>query len=198
VKRNIFNYLFIAVFLAAFILAVAAFVQNLRPIISIINSQKRIAGVLSSAEQIDELLAVIRPYKKFAFIFSAMYVPAVLFFAYMIVWRVLMIFNIKIPKFVMPLTALVNTILLVIVLFMVHNVGDGLGLAQKFETAANYYSWYSSPLLPSDSNITYFAPTFWTVIMPLVFFGVTPLIYGVRNILQKNGGSGDYGDLTQK
>jgi hypothetical protein len=168
------------VFAAALVLTIIAFTQSLRPVISIINSQKRVAGILTTADEINALLAETRPYKKFALIFSAMYFPAILFFLYMIVLQIWTILHIKMPKLVLPLLSAVNTILLLIVLFSVNNIAGGLGLSPKHEVTANYFSWYTAPVFANDSNIYYFAPTFYTVIMPLLFFGLLPFIYGIK------------------
>lgn len=185
-RRNILHIIYITVFTAALLLAVIAFIQNLRPVISIINSQKRIMGVPTTAAQLDSLTTSLKPYKKFAFIFSAMYIPAILFFAYMASLRILAVCKRQMPKFILPAVAAANIILLFAALFMVNNVGGGLGLAEKFENTAKYYSWYNAPVFTAGSNIYYFAPTFYTIIMPLVFLGILPMITGLKSLLTKN------------
>lgn len=181
-RKNILNAVYIAIFAIALILAVTAFVQNLRPIVSIMGSQKRITGVATTPQALDNLTESLRPYKKFAFIFSCMYIPAILFFAYMTAARVLATLKRNMPKLVLPAVAAVNTLLLLIVFFMVNNAGGGLGLAQKFETTAGYYSWYNPPVFTAGSNVYYFTPTFYTVMMPLLFLGILPLISGIRQL----------------
>ena len=184
-KRNILNAVYVAIFATALLLAIVAFVQNLRPIVSIMSSQKRVAGVATTPEALDGLRNSLRPYKKFVFIFSCMYTPAILFFAYMTAARIFAICRRNIPELVLPIVSAVNTLLLTIVLFMVNNVGGGLGLAQRIETSANYYSWYFPPVYTTGSNIYYFAPTFYTVIMPLLFLGILPLISGIKQFAIK-------------
>jgi hypothetical protein len=185
-RRNILHIIYITVFSAALILAVIAFIQNLRPIISVMNSQKRMAGVPTTSVQLDNLTNALKPYKKFAFIFSAMYIPAILFFAYMVSLRILATCKKQMPKLVLPVVAAVNSILLSAALFMADNVGGGLGLAEKFENAANYYSWYNAPVFTAGSNVYYFAPTFYTIIMPLLFLGILPLITGLKTLFTKD------------
>jgi hypothetical protein len=167
------------------ILAITAFAENLRPIISIINSQKRVAGVLTAPEQAADLIEGLKPYKKFVFVSFAIYLPAILFFLYIIAAKTMTILNIKMPRFILPIAALINTVLLFIVLFTVDNIGGGLGLVSEHETAANYYSWYAAPVFESGSNIYYYAPTFHTVIMPLLFLGILPLFYGIKQAIRE-------------
>jgi hypothetical protein len=181
-RKNILNYLYIVLFFTALILTIVAFAHSLRPINAIISSQKRMSSVLPTPEQVANLLTETKPYRKLAFIFSCMYIPALLFFAYMLSRSVLSVLNIKIPKIVTPIVAGVNTVLYFIVLVMVNNVGGGLGLAGGLETTANYYSWYTAPVFGSGSNIYNFAPTFFTIIIPLLFLGILPLISGLKRL----------------
>jgi hypothetical protein len=190
-RKNILRTVYIAIFVTALVLTIIAFIQTLRPIVSIMNSYKRIAGVATTPEQAENLLNGLRPYRRFAFIFSVMYIPAVLFFAYMSAVHILAVCRRQMPRFILPAAATVNTVLLLTACFMVNNVGGGLGLAQKFESAANYYSWYNAPVFPTGSNIYYFAPAFYTLIMPLLFLGVLPLTSGTKALFQRADKKGD-------
>jgi hypothetical protein len=183
IKQHWVNLLIMCVFIIGIIFAVIAMAQTLRPINSIIDSNRRIADVVSAETSRQSILDGIKPFIKIRSVYLIMYLCVIVFFIYMAVIRFIALFNKKAPAFILPLLALINTILLVIVMFQIKDFNIGLGLIPPAESMAGGYTWYTPPYMKSSSYITYFAPTFWTVIFPMIFLGVLPLINGIKRLL---------------
>ena len=183
IKANRCSLFTCLIFVTAVILAIVALSQHLRPIDTIITSQQRILEVTVTDGMRAILEESIASLSQARSLILLLYIAVIIFLLYMTAVRILKLFDRQMPKIILPIIAGANIVLFLAAAVLIGEFGAGLGLSSSAEALADRYSWYQAPTVISGHNIVYLAPTFWTIVLPMLFCGILPLITGLKALI---------------
>ena len=184
-KVNWAKLLVIAVFIVTCMLAIVALGQHLRPINAIIDAYQRLIDVAQTETAKFSLQQSLAPYIRTRGMVIMLYLAVIMFLAYMATIRIVALCGKKMPTIILPVVSGVNVILLLAVAFSMGDFAAGLGLFPLTEIDAGAFAWHEIPEVMAGSSVLYIAPTFWTIVFPLVFCGILPLITGLKEYIKE-------------
>ncbi|MDR0384213.1 MAG: hypothetical protein LBH47_02745 [Christensenellaceae bacterium] len=182
-KTQIRNLLLLMFFVITLILTINAAAQTIGALKVIINSQNRIADVLTSDVELRAILKEIKHFESIRLVWLLIYFPVILFTVFKIVKTVLAIIKKNLPTMVLPIVCSLNIILYTISYFLINDFHIGLGYVHDIISVSNSYEWSDALPLSNNSNMNYFSPTLFTILLPALFFCIIPLLehYKERN-----------------